>query len=112
MDMSQVTEWEALFGHKHAVPALLCLHAADSQAQRWTDVTNAMSQRLGTWIDSQTVTRALNALIKLGLVEKVNSADGNHRNRRYILTRQGQEVAQQIIDMFSRLDQQRGETAG
>jgi DNA-binding PadR family transcriptional regulator len=112
MDMSQVTDWETLFGHKHAVPALLCLHAANGRPLRWTDVSNSMSQRLGTWIDSQAVRRALNALIQLELVEKVNSGDGNNRNRRYTLTRQGVEVAQQISDMFDRLDQQRGEQAG
>lgn len=105
MDMS-LTDWEDLFGHKHAVHALLCLHAANGHPQRWTDVSNSMSQRLGFWVDPQAVNRALTALRQQGLVERVNSDGGSRRNRRYTLTQRGVDLARQVNDMFGRLDDQ------
>lgn len=103
MDMS-LEDWEDLFGHKHAVSALLCLHAANGQPQRWTDVSNSMSQRLGYWVDPQPVNRALTALRQRGLVERVGCDDESPRNRRYALTQQGTDLARQVNDMFGRVD--------
>lgn len=104
MDMG-LADWEDLFGHKYAVSALLCLHAANGRPQRWTDVSNSMSQRLGFWVDPQLVSRALAALRQMDVVERVNRDDGNPRNRRYTLTQRGVDLARQVNDMFGRLDE-------
>lgn len=97
MKKAQAT-FEALFGYKRAALALACL--ADGPL-RWTDVRDAIIERTGAGIGDKDATRALHALQKMGLVDKVDSDDGNHL---WALTPQGANQAQWAADILDRLD--------
>jgi DNA-binding PadR family transcriptional regulator len=68
---------------------------------RWTDVRDAITLRTGAAVGDKPVTRALQALQRMGLVERIDRDDGNHL---YALTPQGASQARWATDIFDRLD--------
>jgi DNA-binding PadR family transcriptional regulator len=106
MERAQAKEFEALFDHKRAALALVCLHA-NGGPMRWTDVRDAMSARTGTAVGDKAASRALQALQQLGLASLVDGHDGGRRrsrkNRMYALTPQGVERARWVEKIFVRL---------
>lgn len=100
MEKAQMGEFEALFGHKRAALALLCLH--EHGPKRWTDIRDAMSQRSGAVVGDKAATRALQALQRLGLVVIVNGDDGSSL---YALTPLGTDRSRQVEELFARLDE-------
>ena len=98
MEEAQLAQFEKLFSRRRAALALACL--ADGP-MRWTDVRDAITLRAGAGIGDKPVTRALQALQRMGLVERVDHEDGNHL---YALTLQGASQARWATDIFDRLD--------
>lgn len=108
MDKAHVAaEYEALFGVRRAALALVCLGAEGPM--RWTDVRHALSRLTGEQITDKAATRALHALQRLGLVEVVDGADGNHL---YALTPRGTDRSHQVGDLFTRLSDHKPEPTG
>jgi DNA-binding PadR family transcriptional regulator len=99
MDMEQLAEFEALFGHRHEALALLALRA--DGPMRWTDVGLSMSRIARERVLDKNVTRALHGLQRRGLVETVEADDGSQL---YALTNRGTGRADRIADIFARLD--------
>lgn len=100
MEKGQLLQFEALVSHKKAALALACLHE-QGRPMRWTDVRDGITLRTGTGTGEKAVTRALQALVRMGLVEKV----GEDGNRLYSLTASGALQARLAAEMFNRLDQ-------
>lgn len=99
MDMEQLAEFEALFGHRHEALALLALRA--DGPMRWTDVGLSMSRIARTRVLDKNVTRALHGLQRRSLVETVEADDGSQL---YALTTRGAARADRIADIFTRLN--------
>lgn len=96
--MKKAASFEALFTPKRAALALACL--ADAP-MRWTDVRDAMIERTGAGIGDKDVTRALHALQRMELADKIDSDDGNPL---WALTPAGADQARRAADILDRLD--------
>lgn len=96
MEKAQQSQIKALIRPKKTALVLACLH--EQGPMRWTDICDGITARTGSGAGERAVTRALNALVEMGLVEKVG-------NRLYALTPQGTGQARWAADMFNRLNQ-------